>query len=187
MGFGARRSASTPGESRGALRLVNLNADGARGKSRQSRGSPRRRDLSARLGTHFHDFRGGEGLGSGGFYRAALVSSHTVAWRRRRVQDGWVRVGRDDGERFAVRAVESCADGRVVRARGAMEAEGRVDSAHSRVFPGKSTANGRFLGFSAAHSLFSPRSAMDYSISRAPAFLVPSHARRRRVVSRRCL
>ena len=76
----------------------------------------------------------------------------------------------------------SCADGRVVRARGAMEAEGRVDSAHSRVFPGKSTANGRFLGFSRGTLSFSPRARWIIPSStraRVPRTLARSPASRR--------
>ena len=177
----------TVGESRGALRLVNLNADGAREISsvpRVAAASRSRRASRRPISTS----PGGGGSGQAGFIE--LRSFRHAPLPGEDDEFGMGGFGSDEttanGSRWFGRS-GSCADGRVVRARGAMEAEGRVDSAHSRVFPGKSTANGRFLGFSRGTLSQAPTGAMDYGHPpRAPAFLVPSHARRRRVVSRRC-
>ena len=159
MGFGARRSASTPGESRGALRLVHLNEDGARGEISsvpRVAAASRSRRASRRLG--FHDFRGGQGGRVRRVLSSCAVSSRTVAWRRRRVRDGWVRVGRDDGERFAlVRAVglvrrrSWCA--RVVQWRPRGELTQHTPE-FSRENPPRTED---FWDSPAAHSLFSPR------------------------------
>ena len=147
------------GESRGALPLVHLNEDGARGEISsvpRVAAASRSRRASRRLG--FHDLRGGQGAR----VRRVLSSCARFVTHRclaKTTSSGWVGSGRTrrrrtvrvgSGGRARAPTVVWCA--RVVQWRP----RGRVDSAHSRVFPGKSTANGRFLGFSRGTLSFFP-------------------------------
>lgn len=170
VGFGARRSASTPGGiSWSSASRSPERGWGARGNLVSPAGR-RGVAISARVSeTRFpRPPWGPRGSGQAGFielrpFRHAPLPGEDDEF-------GMGGFGSDEttanGSRWIGRS-GSCADGRVVRARGAMEAEGRVDSAHSRVFPGKSTANGRFLGFSRGTLSFFPTGAMDYSILHA--------------------